>query len=145
MNRRWLAAGLLVAAAVLFGIGTSYEAAERSEHTPAGSVHEERIVGIDAASPALIGAGIALSLLAAAAIVAFPRRPVLYGVAGFAATFAVLDLAEAVHGLRENEPAIGVLALVIAALHASAAAITYRLLDHQPSNDTTTTPGNLST
>ena len=144
VSRRWLAALLLVIAAVLFGIGTSYEAAERSEQ--AGDPHAEReqILGVDATSPAVIGTGIALSLVAASVIVAFPRRLVAYGVAVFAAVFAVLDLAEAIHGLREGEPALGVLALIIAVLHGTAAAITYRIASEPASLDTSVAPGNLS-
>ena len=144
MSRRWLAALLLVVAAVLFGIGTSYEAAERSEHSGDPHAEREQILGIDATSPLMIGAGIALSFVAAAAIVAFPRRPVAYGVAVFAAVFAMLDLAEALHGLREGEPAIGVLALVIAALHGAAAVIAHRVVSEPASLDTSLSPGNLS-
>ncbi|MBI2705593.1 MAG: hypothetical protein HYX32_09945 [Actinobacteria bacterium] len=81
------------------------------------------MLGVDVTSPSVIGAEIEPSLLAAA--------------------FAVLDLSEAVHGLRENEPAIGVLALVIAALHATAAVITFPLLDQRPSRDRSASPGNL--
>lgn len=144
MSRRWLAAVLLVAAAALFGIGTSYEAAERSEHTGDPQAEREQIAGIDATSPAVIGAGIVLSLAAAAAIVAVPRRLVAYGVAAFAAVFAMLDLAEAIHGLREGESAIGVLALVIAALHGAAAVIAYRIASETASHESPVAPGNLS-
>lgn len=144
MSRRWLTAVLLVVAAVLFGFGTSYEAAERSEHSGDPRDEREQIVGIDATNPAVIGTGIALSLVAAAAIVAFPRRPVAYGVTVFAAVFAMLDLAEAIHGLREGEPAIGVLALIIASLHGAAAVIAYRVASEPASLDTSVAPGNLS-
>lgn len=144
MSRPWLAALLLVAAAVLFGIGTSYEAAERSEHTGDTHADREQTLGIDATSPAVIGTGIALSLAAAAAIAAFPRRPVAYGIAAFAAVFAALDLAEATHGLRDGEPFIGVLALIIAALHGTAAVIAYRIGSDETSHDSSAAPGNLS-
>ena len=144
MSRRWLAALLLVVAAILFGIGTAYEAAERSEHTGDPHAEREQIAGIDATSPAVIGAGIVLSLAAAAATVALPRRPVAYGVAAFAAVFAMLDLAEAIHGQREGEPAIGVLALIIAALHGAAAVTAHRIASEPASLVTPAEPGNLS-
>jgi hypothetical protein len=48
VSRRWLAAVLLVVAAVLFGIGTSYEAAERSEQANDPHAEREGILGIDA-------------------------------------------------------------------------------------------------
>ena len=140
VSRRWLASVLLVAATVLFGIGTSYEAAERSEHSGDPHGEREQILGIDATSPAVIGTGIVLSLVAAAAIVSFPRRPVAYGVA----VFAILDVAEAIHGPREGEPFIGVLALNIAALHGTAAVIAYRIASETASLDAPVAPGNLS-
>jgi hypothetical protein len=140
VTRRRLVAVLLVAAAVLFGIGTSYEAAERSEHletevaeTAAGGEKGERILGIDATSPVVIGLGILLSLGAAAAIVRAPRRPVDLGIAGFAAVFGVLDLAEALHGLREDEVAIGILALIVGSMHLGAAWLASTLESHHVS------------
>jgi hypothetical protein len=131
---------LLVAAAVLFGIGTSYEAAERSEHpeseaaeTAEGHEEGERILGIDATSPVVISLGILLSLTAGAAVVLVPRRAVDLGVAGFAAVFTVLDLAEALHGLREDEMTIGILALIIGAMHLGAAWLASTLESHDVS------------
>ena len=128
MSRRGLAAGLLVVAAVLFGIGTAVEAAEGSEpretetsETTEEQEESESILGIDATSPAVIGFGIALSLGAAAALVLVRRRPLDLGIAAFAGLFGVLDLAEAVSGLREDEIAIGILALVIATMHLAVA------------------------
>ena len=129
MNGRRLVAILLLVAGVLFGIGTSYEAAERAEHSEpieAGSENPskesgERILGIDATSPAVIGAGIAMSFAAAASVRFVRRRPVDLAVGAFAAGFGALDLAEAVQGIREDEVTIGILALVIAALHLWAA------------------------
>ena len=136
MSRRHLVAVLLVVAGVLFGIGTSYEAAEHSEHSEeidaSGEVESEsgaRILGVDAGSPAVIGLGIVLSFAAAAVVLFLRRRPADLAVAGFAAVFGALDLAEAVHGLREDEVMIGVLALVIAALHFAAAWLASQLDD----------------
>lgn len=157
---RAIVAVLLVVAAVLFGIGTSYEAAERSEndeHTTEPAVRSgapehdvaaeasravdtddaghagssERILGIDATSPTVIGLGIALSIAASAAVLLVRRRPVDLAVAAFAGLFGVLDLAEALHGLREDEVTIGLLALVIAALHLGAAVLAFRLEPEQ--------------
>lgn len=161
MRTRRLVALLLIAAAVLFTIGTTYEASERSEHkesatgtersesaesaehTEANEANEdedeesERILGIDTTSPVAIGAGIALSLAAAAAVLLVRRRPFDLAVAVFAAAFGALDIAEAVHGLREDETTIGLLALVIAGLHLAAAWFAWRLA-HTPVDDNAT-------
>ncbi len=37
----------------------------------------------------------------------------------------MFDMAEAIHGLREGEPGIGVLALIIATMHGAAAVVAY--------------------
>jgi len=165
---RLTVAGLLIAAAVLFGIGTSYEASRESDHhdertesvelgghgeadesaeteANAGEGHEEnegeesehrdtedgeeseRILGIDATHPAVITLGIVASLAAAAAVVFVRRRRVDLAVAASAGVFSALDVAEAIHALREDKTAIAILALVIAALHLGAAILATRL------------------
>jgi hypothetical protein len=88
---------------------------------------------IDATSPVVIGPGIMLSLAAAGAIVLVPCRPVDLGVVGFAAVFGVLDLAEALHGLRENEVTIRILALIIGAMYLGAARSASTLEGHDVS------------
>jgi uncharacterized PurR-regulated membrane protein YhhQ (DUF165 family) len=63
------------------------------------------------------------------------ERWIILGVAAFAGAFGALDIAEAVHGIREGQATIVALALVIAVLHAVAAYLAFGLASHDRGND----------
>ena len=64
---------------------------------------------------AAVTESLALSLLAWRS----KKQIVVLAVAGFAAAFTVLDLAELAHQIRESRTGLGSLAAVIAAFHAA--------------------------
>jgi hypothetical protein len=112
------------------------ERGERSEavaeQPPAAGTHDEsseRVLGIDASSLIVLAVGVAASFVAAGAVLWLRRRPIDLAVAGFAAVFGLLDVAEAIRGLRVAEVAVGALALLVAVLHLTAAGLVYGLTE----------------
>jgi hypothetical protein len=147
--RRFLLAGLLAAATLLFAIGVTAErSADDEAGAPAASVEAsegghaeedaeaahseaaesgegERLLGVDAESTLLVVlavlAGLALSVASASEL---RRRPwFLATVAIVALAWAVLDVRELVHQLDESNGGIATVAAVVAALHFAAAAV----------------------
>lgn len=140
---------LLLLATVAFGIGVAVEKSEAGEHSgPVAAAHseageesgaegapaseeapsaedahaDETLLGVSMESTLLVVVGIAISLLAAAAVWLFgERRRVLEVVALFCLGFAVLDAIEAGRKLGD-EATIAAFALVALVLHAAAGA-----------------------
>ncbi|ADP79511.1 hypothetical protein [Pseudofrankia inefficax] len=95
----------------------SREAGESGERA-AGDAHEsETVFGIPAESPGTVAAFVAASLLLAAAVWRRPSTGVCALVALFAASAAVLDIAEIHHQAREGTVSVAVIAAIVAALH----------------------------
>lgn len=145
---RVVLAALVVASAVLFAVGTTFErttshsetkavaTAESGEATGEGGVEEgpaasehvssegaEDIFGINPESPALIAVAVALSVVLAIGVLITDRRALLVLLAGFALAFAAFDAREAVHQTHEGRHSIVAIALVLVALHVAVAAL----------------------
>ena len=145
---RMAAAIMLVLSAALFAAGTAIERSSREEggthleepdeggeHAEAGESEEggspsgeaegeesdETLFGVDPDSPLVVAAGVAASLLMAAAVWRSRNRWLLSLVVAAALVFAALDVREVAHQVRESNGGLMVLALVVAALHLGAA------------------------
>jgi hypothetical protein len=138
---RWLVGALLIAAAALFAIGVGTEgdvhhenvasvesgepneATERAEHHEEAEASEtgERILGVNLESTPLVVPAVIISVGLAAATWRADRKLILAVTALFASAFALLDVAEFSHQIRESATAIALLAACLAVLHASAA------------------------
>lgn len=138
---RWLLGTLLIAAAALFAIGVategdvhdetvaSVEAGEHSEATEAAGHNEateasetgEEIFGVNLESTPLVVLAVMISVALAAATWRSDNTLILLATALFAAAFAVLDVAEFSHQIKESAATIAVIAAIIAVLHAAAA------------------------
>lgn len=141
---RWLVGSLLIAAAALFAIGVANEgdvhhesvasvesdehgkageAGEAAEHSERAEVSEtgERVLGINLESTPLVVLAVIISVVLAAATWRRDRTWVLLVTALFATAFAVLDVVELAHQIKESAATIAIIAGVIAVLHAAAA------------------------
>lgn len=137
---RWLLGTLLIAAAAMFAVGIATEgdihhetvnvetggrndAAEQAEHSEQAGVPGtgERILGINLESRPLVVLAVFISVALAAATWRRDHRLVLLVTAVFAAAFAMLDLAEFSHQIRQSAAMIAAIAAIIAVLHAAAA------------------------
>lgn len=138
---RWLLGTLLIAAAALFAIGVATEgdvhdetvaSVEASEHDEATEVaaHNERaeasetgeqIFGLNLESTPLVVLAVIISLALAAATWRTDHKLILLVTGLFAAGFAVLDVAEFSHQIKQSAATIAVIAAIIAVLHAAAA------------------------
>lgn len=138
---RWLLGTLLIAAAALFAIGVasegnaheetvaSVEAGEHSEATEAAEYNErseasetgEELFGVNLESTPLVVLAVVMSVALAAATWRTDHKLILLVTALFAAAFAVLDVAEFSHQIKESAATIAVIAAIIAVLHAAAA------------------------
>ncbi len=137
---RWLLGTLLIAAVALFAVGIATEgdthhetiaivktgehneATERAAHNEQTAVSEtgERILGINLESTPLVVFALITSVALAAATWRRDHRLILLVAALFAAAFAVLDVAEFSHQIRQSAATIAVVAAIIAVLHAGA-------------------------
>jgi hypothetical protein len=125
------------------GEADEHDEAEAAAEDDAGDEGEteERVLGLDLESPLLVGTAVVVSLLLAGLTWARRDRGLLLTVGVFAWAFALLDAAEVVHQLDEDNAALAALAAVIAALHAGvavlalqqAAASTPANPEHEPS------------
>ena len=103
------------------------EAAERAatgtqtaeSHGESGA--DEKILGLDVESPALVSLGVAASLILAILVWWRPRPLVFVAVAVAAAAFVVLDVAEVAHQLDRSEGGLAALAVLVAVVHLGAA------------------------
>lgn len=138
---RWLLGTLLIAAAALFAIGiategdvhdetvASVEASEHDEATEAAAHNEraeasetgEQIFGLNLESTPLVVLAVIISLALAAATWRTDHKLILLVTGLFAAGFAVLDVAEFSHQIKQSAATIAVIAAIIAVLHAAAA------------------------
>jgi heme/copper-type cytochrome/quinol oxidase subunit 3 len=129
---RWLLGTLLIAAAALFAIGVanegdahdetvaSVEAGEHNEHAEASETGEE-LFSVNLESAPLVVLAVISSVALAAATWKSDHKLILLVTALFAAAFAILDVAEFSHQIRESATTIAALAAVIAVLHTAAA------------------------
>ena len=138
---RWLLGTLLIAAAALFAVGIATEgdthhetvatvetgehneATEQAAHDEQTEVPEtgERILGINLEATPLVVLAVIISVVLAAATWRRDQKLILLVTAFFAAAFAVLDVAEFSHQIRQSAATIAVIAAIIAVLHAGAA------------------------
>ena len=138
---RWLLGTLLIVAAALFAIGVAtegdvhqesvatVEAGEHNEATEAAEHNErseasetgEELFGVNLESTPLVVLAVIISVALAAATWRIDHKLILLVTALFAAAFAVLDVAEFSHQIRESASTIAALAAIIAVLHAAAA------------------------
>ena len=132
---------LLVVSTALFAAGVIAERSSHADQHPEPAVHEsgespaeaegegERLLGIDTEStPLLVLAVIGGLALAALAATRWGRlASMLLAIAVIAVAWAALDAREAVHQLDEARTGIAAIAIVVAVLHLSAAAIAGRL------------------
>jgi heme/copper-type cytochrome/quinol oxidase subunit 3 len=140
---RWLLGTLLVAAAALFAVGVATEgdahhetiaAIETGEHNEVTeqavpdeqteiSETGERILGINLESTPFVVLAVIISVALAAATWRRDQKLILLATALFAAAFAVLDVAEFSHQIRQSATTIAAIAAIIAVLHAAAAVV----------------------
>lgn len=150
-SARRVAAALLVAAAVLFGVGVAAEhdshagitetnpgaetqareATKQTEqnHTEEAETVEPRhetvenrqILGIDAESPAAVALAGVVSVVLAAGLWATGRRGIAWAVVAFGIVFALFDAIEVTHQIDESRSGLALLAAVIASGHVAAA------------------------
>jgi hypothetical protein len=138
---RWLLGSLLIAAAALFAIGVAtegdshhetgatvesgehVEATEQTEHNGQVEASEtsERVLGIDLESTPFVVLAVGISVVLAAATWRNDQKLILLVATVFAAAFAVLDVAELAHQVKQSATAIAVIAGIIAVMHAVAA------------------------
>jgi heme/copper-type cytochrome/quinol oxidase subunit 3 len=138
---RRLLGTLLIAAAALFAVGIATEgdsrhetvatvesvahneATEQADHNEQSGTSEtgERILGINLESTPLVVIAVLISIALAAATWTHDDKVILLLTALFAAAFAVLDVAEFTHQLRQSAATIAIIAATIAVLHAAAA------------------------
>jgi hypothetical protein len=118
--------------------GGASEATESGEagHAESGSEHadSERLLGVDVESTRLVVVavltGLALAALAACRIGV--RRRFLLAVVVIGLEWAALDIREVVHQLDESRTGVAVVAMAVAALHLTVAAISGRLATQPP-------------
>jgi hypothetical protein len=156
MNLRQLLVGVIVVATVVFGIAVTFERSDADVH-PSGttssgesggetthsgegeagesagssgsSTDEGTILGVDPESSPIIVLVVTASLCLAAVIWLRPDwRWLLVITAIGMLIFAVLDVRELVHQFAEARTGLGISALLVAALHVSAASIALLLL-----------------
>jgi uncharacterized oligopeptide transporter (OPT) family protein len=135
---RVLLAGLLVASAILFAVGTTLERHQQGKETSAathqeGSAgesggestehadsHREKgvtLLGINTESLGLEIAAIVVSLALAAAALLLRRRLVLLAIIAFGLVFAAGDVRELVHQINESHAGIAAIAATLIVLH----------------------------
>lgn len=83
----------------------------------------ERMLGVRADSAAAVTAMLIASVLLAAAVWLRPRRAILAATGAFAATAAVLDIAETVHQHTEGRTNILLIAAAVAVTHLAVVAV----------------------
>jgi hypothetical protein len=111
-------------------------ASGEASHGESGTEHaeSERLLGVDAESTPLVVlavlAGLALAALAASRIGL--RRGFLLTVVVIGLAWAALDIREVVHQLDESRTGVAVVAVAVAALHLTVAAISGRLATQPP-------------
>lgn len=139
---RWLIGALLIAAAALFAVGVAAEGGhhhenvasvesgehnEATEHSEATADNEqteasgETVFGINLESTPFVVLAVIVSGVLAVATWRTDYKMILLVTALFAAAFALLDVAELSHQIRESATKIALIAAVIAVLHAAAA------------------------
>ena len=138
LRLRWLLSALLVAATVLFAIGVAGERAQHDHHdedtahvegeseehqseaAAAGEHGEERTLGVDRESNAIVLPAVVVSLVLA--VLVWFRRDLwlLWTVVAVALAFAVFDVAEVVHQLKESRNVLALVAAIVALVHLAA-------------------------
>lgn len=162
LRTRWLLSALLIAGAALFAIGFTAErssddhhdvattaqtesgeqgahdeAAERAEAAAdelGERAEEERVLGLDLESTPLVVAGVAVSVALAAGVWLRRDRWLLWTAAGFAAMFAVLDVAELFHQIEEHRTGIAIIAATVAILHTAGAGVAETRASNEPAS-----------
>jgi len=102
------------------------EAVETESHDEEGE--DEELLGIDLESTPLVVLAVAFSLALAVAVWVRPELAALLVVIALAMlAFAALDVRELFHQVDENESGLAVFAGLVAALHAAAAGLAFKL------------------
>jgi Flp pilus assembly protein TadB len=140
-------AALLLATAILFVVGVAVERrdehhaegtepasssehreaseterkSEEAAHTASGERNEARVLGIDAEATPLVVLAVLVSIMLAVLLWVSDSVGLLAVVALLAAGFAVLDIAEVIHQIHESRTGLAVIALLVAAGHATIA------------------------
>jgi len=147
-----LLSALLVAATVLFAIGVAGERAQHDHHdegaahvegegesgehqneaAAAGEHGEERTLGVDRESNAIVLPAVVVSLVLA--VLVWFRRDLwlLWTVVAVALAFAVFDVAEVVHQLNESRNVLALLAAIVALVHLAASWVAEVCATHSP-------------
>jgi hypothetical protein len=99
------------------------EPSEVAESADSGPADDLTVLGVSVESTPLVVAAVVVSVVLALAVWWRRHRWLLWVTAGFAAVFALFDVAELVHQIREDRVGIAVVAAVIALLHAGAALV----------------------
>ena len=128
---------LLVAATIVLAVGVTGERAQHDHHdeaaahveseeghdadATAGEHGEERTLGVDRESNAIVVPAVVVSLVLA--VLVWFRRDLwlLWTVVAVALVFAMFDVAEVVHQLEENRTVLAVLAAIVALMHLATA------------------------
>jgi hypothetical protein len=118
---RQLLAGLLIGSAVLFAIGIAIEKSEGSHHDT------EKILGVSPESTGVVAAAVVISVLLAIGVLRWPSRALFVIVGVVCLVFAIADIVEGAEKFEGSEAGIGVIALVVAIGHLTAALISGHL------------------
>jgi hypothetical protein len=102
---------------------SSGETAPPATESHAETVGSETLFGINPESTGLVTVGVIVSLLLAAAVWYWGRRPVLLAAVVFGIAFAALDVREAVHQAHESRTGLLILAIALAVLHGAVVAV----------------------
>jgi hypothetical protein len=118
--------------------GAKEEAAEQDEQAGTAAeerdeqAEEERLLRLDLESVPLVVAGVVVSVALAVDVWLRRDRWLLWTAGGFAAVFAVLDVAELVHQIEENRTGIAIIAAIVAIMHAAGAAVAETRASNEP-------------
>lgn len=99
------------------------EAAEAAGNATSvvGESADEKVLGVNPEATPLVVLAVIVSLILAVATWLSNNKVVLLITAGFAAVFAVFDIAELVHQIDRSESGLAVLAAILAVIHAGTA------------------------
>lgn len=123
------------------GEETTHTEVPGGEPTAHSETSAETVLGINLESDALVIVAIAVSLALAALTWLRNRRSLLLATMAFALVFAVFDIAEVAHQLKESRSGLAVFAAAIALVHLATALVAEQRATTAPSQKRSTSPG----
>lgn len=114
------------------GVETTHIEVPAGEATGHSESSAETVLGLNLESNGLVIVAVAASLALAALIWFRNRRSLLFATMAFALVFAVFDIAEVAHQLRESRAALATLAAAIALVHIATTLIAQQRVPSTP-------------